>query len=159
LNAHQAHRIPASERSIGQANEEVFVDGQEVVTNDGHRIGTVIAERDDCVILETGHVFKTKHAIPRAFLHEHEGVLRATVTKDVVDASPKIDLAQWDCGEVRQHYGLDGPVQLDPDPRIGGAQTEGPHERTDPPPSDRLATLGGANDPSIEGPSEFDRKN
>ena len=86
--------------------------GQDVVTNDDHTLGTVIAERDDCVIVETGHVFKTKHAIPRAFLHDHDGELRATVTKDVVDASPKVDLQNWSYEEVRRHYGLDDPVQV-----------------------------------------------
>jgi hypothetical protein len=132
--------------------------GQAVVTNDDHTLGTVIAERDDCVILETGHVFKTKRAIPRTFLHDHDGELRATVTKDVVDASPKVDLQRWDGAEVRRHYGLDGPVQLDPDPRIDNAEFASPHESIEPAPSERLATLGGTNDPTIERPSEFDAR-
>jgi hypothetical protein len=89
---------------------------QTVVTSDDHRLGTVVDERDRCVVIETGHVFKTKHAIPREFLHEVDGVLRATVTKDVVDDSPKVDLENWDCSAVRLHYGLDGPFQVDPDP-------------------------------------------
>ncbi len=125
--------------------------GQDVVTNDDHTLGTVIAERDDCVIVETGHVFKTKHAIPRAFLHDHDGKLRATVTKDVVDASPKVDLQKWSCAEVRRHYGLDGPVQLDPDNPESASPVE-------PAPADRLATLGGAADPTIERSSQFDRE-
>ena len=90
------------------------MEGQDVVTSDDHKLGTVIAERDDCVVIETGHVFKTKHAIPKSFLHEHEGVLRATVTKDVVDDSPKVDLENWDCEVVRLHYGIDGPFETDP---------------------------------------------
>jgi hypothetical protein len=136
---------------------EVLVKGQDVVTNDDHTLGKVIAERDDCVIVETGHVFKTKHAIPRAFLHDHDGELRATVTKDVVDASPKVDLQNWSCAEVRLHYGLDGPVALDPDPRIDNPESASPHEPVEPAPADRLATLGGATDPAIERPSKFDR--
>lgn len=132
--------------------------GQDVVTNDDHTLGTVIAERDGCAVIETGHVFKTKRAIPRAFLHDHDGVLRATVTKDVVDASPKIDLQDWNGDEIRQHYGLDAPVQLDPDPRIDTAESSSRHESIEPPPADRLATLGGANDPTIERPSEFDAR-
>ena len=132
--------------------------GQDVVTNDDHTLGTVIAERDDCVIVETGHVFKTKHAIPRAFLHDHDGELRATVTKDVVEASPKVDLQNWSCADVRLHYGLDDPVQLDPDPELENAESGSPHESVEPEPSSRLATLGGANDPTIERPSRFDRE-
>jgi len=95
------------------------MEGKHVVTSDDQKLGTVIAERDDCVIIETGHVFKAKHAIPRSFLHEHDGVLRATVTKDVVDDSPKIDLEHWSCEVVRLHYGLDGPFEVDPDPNDG----------------------------------------
>src|SRR3979490_1376418 len=89
---------------------------QSVVTSDDQKLGTVVAERDNCVAIETGHVFKTKHAIPREFLHEVDGVLRATVTKSVVDDSPKVDLDHWDCSAVRLHFGLDGPFEVDPDP-------------------------------------------
>ena len=92
------------------------MEGQTVVTSDDHKLGTVIAERDDCVIIETGHVFKTKHAIPREFLHEGDGDIRATVTKDVFDDSPKVDLDNWNCEEVRFHYGLDAHFEVDPDP-------------------------------------------
>jgi len=90
--------------------------GQEVVTSDDHKLGTVIDERDDCVIVETGKMFRTMHAVPRPFLHEHDGVLRATVTKDVVSDSPKIDLDNWDCQPVNLHYGLDVPFEVEPDP-------------------------------------------
>ena len=90
------------------------MDGQTVVGSDDHKLGTVVAERDNCVIIESGHVFKSKHAIPREFLHETGGELRATVTKEVVDGSPKIDLERWDCSEVRLAYGLDGPLRSIP---------------------------------------------
>jgi hypothetical protein len=95
------------------------MEGMDVVTADDQKLGTVIAERDDCVIIETGHVFKAKHAIPRSFIHEGEDVLRATVTKDVVNDSPKVDLDNWSCEEVRFHYGLDVPLEVDPDPEDG----------------------------------------
>ena len=97
---------------------------QSVVTSDDQKLGTVVAERDQCVVIETGHIFKTKHAIPREFLHEIDGVLRATVTKDVVSDSPKVDLEHWDCSEVRLHYGLDGPFEADADAdALEGAKT------------------------------------
>jgi hypothetical protein len=92
------------------------MEGETVVTSDEHKLGKLVAERDNCVIIETGHVFKTKHAIPREFVHEVGGELRATVTKDVVDDSPKVDLDHWDCAAVRLHYGLDGPFETTPDP-------------------------------------------
>src|SRR5205823_1903793 len=103
LNDARIGEIPGGEQS-----ERGSMDRQTVVTSDDHKLGTVIEERDSCVIIETGHVFKTKHAIPRDFLHEQDGTLRATVNKEVVDDSPKVDLDNWDCSTIRLHYGLDG---------------------------------------------------
>ena len=134
------------------------MEGQEVVTSDDHSLGTVIAERDDCAIIETGHILKAKHAVPRSFLHEQEGVLRATVTKDVITGSPKVDLEDWDCQKVNLHYGLEVPFAVDPDPDdLDNAETAGARAGVTPAPAERLATLGGANDPSVEGPVIRDR--
>lgn len=84
------------------------MEGRQVVTSDAESLGTVLAERDGCVIVELGHIFKAKHAIPHDFLHEHgDGVLHATVAKDVVSDSPKVDVDDLDAGAVRRHYGLD----------------------------------------------------
>jgi hypothetical protein len=83
------------------------MEGRQVVTSDDARLGSVIAERDGCVIVETGHLMKAKHAIPRDFLHERDGELHATVAKDVVSDSPKVDVDEFDGAAVRRHYGLD----------------------------------------------------
>jgi hypothetical protein len=134
------------------------MEGQDVVTPDDHKLGTVIAERDDCVIIEMGHLFKAKHAVPRSFLHEHDGVLRATVAKEVISDSPKVELEDWDCGPVNEHYGLVEPVAVDPDPDgVENAETVGTRAGVQPAPAERLATLGGANDPSVEGAAKVDR--
>ena len=122
--------------------------GQEVVTSDDHKLGTVVAERDDCVIIETGTIFKAKHAIPREFLHEHDGVLRATVTKDVVGDSPKVDVDSFDVGAVREHYGLNVQFVTDPDPAQG----------QQPAPAQRIQTLGEVNDQSVDMPVIRDRQ-
>jgi hypothetical protein len=96
------------------------------------------------VIIETGHVFKTKHAIPRDFLHEVDGVLRATVTKDVIDDSPKVDLEQWDCSAVRLHYGLDGPFEVDPDPNgLENAETDARRAGLKPAAAERIDVMEG----------------
>src|SRR3954447_7389207 len=126
------------------------MEGQTVVTSDDHKLGTVIAERDDCVIIETGHVFKTKHAIPREFLHEVDGSMRATVTKDVVDDSPKVDLDHWDCSAIRLAYGLDGPFEIDPDPNgVETAETDFARAGLKPAPAERLDVMEG-NDPNAK---------
>jgi hypothetical protein len=123
------------------------MDRQTVVTSDDHKLGTVVDERDGCVIIESGHVFKTKHAIPREFLHEVDGELRATVTKDVVDDSPKVDLDEWDCSVIRLHYGIDGPFEVDPDPDVRHAETDAARAGLKPAPAQRLDTMEG-NDPN-----------
>jgi hypothetical protein len=135
------------------------MEGQEVVTSDDHTLGTVVAERDECVIIETGHVFKTKHAIPRAFLHEHDGVLRATVTKEVVNDSPKVDADDFDVSAVRTHYGLDTVFVTDPDPDgVENAETAAASVGQQPAPAQRVGTLGGTNDPSVDSPVIRDRQ-
>jgi hypothetical protein len=118
--------------------------GQTVVGSDDHKLGTVIDERDNCVIIETGHVFKSKHAIPREFLHDQGGELRATVTKEVVDDSPKVDLEHWDSAEVRLAYGLDGPFEVDPDPNgTETAESDFARAGQKPPPAERMDTFEG----------------
>ena len=127
------------------------MEGRDVVTTDEKKIGTVVAERGDCVIVETGHVFKSRHAIPRTFLHELDGDLRATVAKEVIEDSPKVDLEHWDGEEVNRHYGLVDDTVVDPDPDgVLNAETVGLRHGVNPAPAERLGTLGGENDPSIE---------
>jgi hypothetical protein len=135
------------------------MEGQEVVTSDDQKLGTVVAERDGCVIVESGHVFKHKHAIPRDYLHEHEGVLRATVTKEVIHGSPKVDVDDFDVSAVRRHYGLDTEFVTDPDPDgTESAETAAAAAGQQPAPAQRVATLGGANDPSVDSPVIRDRQ-
>jgi hypothetical protein len=80
--------------------------GQELVGSDDHTIGTVIGERDGCAIVEMGHVFKSRHAVPQEFLHDRDGVIRATVAKDLVSDSPKVSDEDWDITAIKAHYGL-----------------------------------------------------
>jgi hypothetical protein len=92
------------------------MEGQSVVTSDDHKLGTVVAERDGFVIVESGHMFKSRHAIPTDFLHQHDDVIRATVGKDVVHDSPKVDGDTFDEYAVKMHYGLIEVNVVDPDP-------------------------------------------
>jgi hypothetical protein len=96
--------------------EQALTPGTAVVTSDDHTIGTVVGVRDDCVLVQTGHVFHTVHAIPTSFLHEVDGRLRATVAKEIVAASPKVSEDDWDCDVVLAHYGLDEPVEVEVEP-------------------------------------------
>jgi hypothetical protein len=104
------------------------MEGRTVLTSDDHKLGTVVAEPDGFVVVESGHVFKSRHAIPTDFLHEHEDVVRATVGKDVVHDSPKVDGDTFDEYAVKMHYGLIEVNVVDPDPNEthgGDPTTEG----------------------------------
>ncbi|MGZ4289936.1 MAG: hypothetical protein ACXVQQ_00470 [Gaiellaceae bacterium] len=115
------------------------MESQDIVTSDDHKLGTVVGERDGCVIVESGYVFKTRHAVPKDFLHEHGGVLRATVGKDVVNDSPKVDGDAFDADAVRLHYGLIEVRVVDPDPQDADAVTThaGANDRSTKPGEDR----------------------
>ena len=118
------------------------MEGHTVVTSDDHKLGNVVTERDGFVVIETGHIFKAKHAIPSEFLHEVDGVLRATVPKAVVDDSPKVDLDNWDPAPARLHYGLDGPFEVNPDPDgPENAETDALRAGMKPAPAERIDVL------------------
>jgi hypothetical protein len=105
--------------------------GQEIVTSDDHKIGTIVAEQDGFAIIEMGHVFKSKHAIPIEFLHEFEGVQRATVDKELVAESPKLDGDELDANAVRMHYGLIDVTTVDGEPEELSANVGDPHRSHD----------------------------
>jgi hypothetical protein len=130
--------------------------GQDVVGSDDHKLGTVVDERDGCTVVEMGHVFKSRHAIPDDFLHEFDGVLRATVSREIVEDSPKVEDDGFDVNAVKLHYGLLEVHVVDPDPDERDAETEGVQHGVDPAPSERVATLGGAGDPALEPPEGLD---
>jgi hypothetical protein len=104
--------------------------GYDVVTSDDHKIGHVVGEEHDCLIVEHGHVFKSRHALPRTFAHvdSADNVVRATITKDVFTASPKITEG-WSCEEVNVYYGITGQFEVDPDPTDPDSITTDDHSR------------------------------
>jgi hypothetical protein len=135
--------------------EQTFKEGQTVVSSDDHTIGKVVGQRDGCVLVATGHVFKATHAIPSSFLHEHEGELRATVSTEIVGDSPQVDDDCFDCDAVLRHYGLLDEGVVDPDPTLDNAETEGARHGIEPAPSQRVGTLGETDDQlPPEGPDE-----
>jgi hypothetical protein len=107
------------------------VQGYDVVTSDDHKIGHVVDERDQCVIVEHGHVFKSRQAIPRTFTQVDEATqtVRATVTKDVFAQSPKFSDDNWQCNAVLRHYGVIGDFEVDADPNALNTDDRAVQER------------------------------
>ncbi len=84
------------------------MEGFEVVTSDEDKLGQVVGAEGDYLIVEHGTLRKTRHAIPKTFAHadEGEGIVRVTVSKEIVESSPKIENGSIDQQAVAEHYGL-----------------------------------------------------
>lgn len=131
----------------------------EVITPDEQRIGRVAGNRDECVLVETGRLFKKTHAIPRSFLHPDGEAVKATVSKEIVEASPAVTDESWSRDEILAHYGLAGPYAVDPDPdSLDNAETEGRRAGVEPAPHERTGTLREAENPAYTGPVVRERQ-
>jgi hypothetical protein len=87
------------------------MDGYELITSDDKRLGHVVGTSGDNVIVEHGHVRKSRHAIPQTFVdvNDDEGVVRTTLSKRLIEDSPKVpDDGDVDEAEIAAYYGLAG---------------------------------------------------
>ena len=84
------------------------MEGYDVVTSDDCKYGQVVGVQDGHVIVEHGTLRKSRHAIPETFVtaNETEHVVHLTVSKDIVEGSPKLDGDSFDRQAVAEHYGL-----------------------------------------------------
>jgi hypothetical protein len=99
------------------------MEGYEVVTSDGESIGEVVGERGDSLVVEHGTMFKSRHALPRAFVQvdDDERVVTTTLSKELIHDSPKLKDEDDEDGPdetaVAAYYGLAGG---DPAPTTAG---------------------------------------
>jgi hypothetical protein len=84
------------------------MEGFHVVTSDDCKIGHVEAVREGHLIIEHGLLKKTKHAVPETFAYpDHaEETVRLSVSKEIVESSPKLDNGSIDTQAVAEHFGL-----------------------------------------------------
>lgn len=83
--------------------------GFEVLTSDDRMIGHVADVRDGYLIVESGHVRKARHPVPREFVHAVDEAAKAfvTVPRRVVMDAPSVDRKGFfDRREAARHYGL-----------------------------------------------------
>jgi hypothetical protein len=94
------------------------VTGYDVMTTDDRRVGSVVETRGEYLIVESGKMRKHRHALPRAFAHpvDAERLVRVTVSKELVDDSPRVG-DELDEQAVARHYGLAGGYE---EPETGG---------------------------------------
>jgi hypothetical protein len=84
------------------------MEGFDVVTSDDHKIGHVAAVENEHLIIEHGLLKKTQHAVPETFAYTDDGeeTVRLSVSKEIVESSPKLDAGWFDKQAVAEHYGL-----------------------------------------------------
>ena len=109
------------------------MDGYEVETIDGDKVGHVVGTDHGFLLVEHG-LLKTKHALPHAFaeIDDDAHVVRTTLSKQIVHDSPKVD-GEIDRAAVAEHYGLaegytDPPTRgrgdlLPDDPALGAGDS------------------------------------
>lgn len=83
------------------------MEGYDVVTTDDSKVGKVVAVEGDFLIIESGHVLKSRHPVPMEFAHvdDAEELVRITVPKEVLHEAPKVEDA-LDEHEAAKFYGL-----------------------------------------------------
>ena len=82
--------------------------GYNVLTFDDERAGTVVDKQGSNLIIEQGAIFKHRRALPEIFVTVDDGerVVRATVSKDVLESAPEVGDDGVDAEAVSTHYGL-----------------------------------------------------
>ena len=103
------------------------MEGYEVITSDEFTLGHVTRVEDDHLIVEEHHRHKRRFAIPLVFAGTDDAarIVTLTVSKDLVEAGPGVNDAEFDRQAVAEYYGLaDGPVKLDPDDPAWSAEQE-----------------------------------
>ena len=81
-----------------------------MIAADDAKAGQIVAVDGDLLIVERGHLRKSRHAIPVAFAHVDDGeqVVRLSITKELLEDSPAVEEDELDREAVALHYGLAG---------------------------------------------------
>jgi len=84
------------------------MEGFEVFTSDDCKIGHVAEVRDRHLIVEHGLLKKTRHAVPETFAYPTDGeqIVRLSLSKEIVETSPKLENGSIDTRAVAEHFGL-----------------------------------------------------
>jgi hypothetical protein len=131
------------------------MDGYDVLTCDDEKVGHVIEDDGDNLIVEHG-LLKTKHALPRTFtdIEAEAKIVRTTLSKQLIHDSPKVG-DDYDRHEIAEYYGLaegyEDPVtrgagELLPDDPARSAEEDAVRAGVDPV-QERLRVREGLNEP------------
>jgi hypothetical protein len=127
------------------------MEGYDVVTVDDKKVGTVVGEQGNFLIVEHGTLRKSKHLLPKELAHadDSEREVRITVGKEMVELSPKLN-GEPNEEAVAQYYGL-GPI-----PTLGateGVEEQAIRDGVEPPPQERAEIREGKEEGVEESPA------
>jgi hypothetical protein len=140
------------------------MEGYDVVTTEDEKVGKVVGTRGDHLIVESGMLKKSKHALPKAYaeVDESEGVVRTSISKEMLEESPKVH-GEADEVEIADYYGLAGGSEAPPtegygetvpdDPAVG-AETQAERAGVTPAPQERAEAREHMTDSSRPGVPE-----
>ncbi len=84
------------------------MDGYDVITSDGDKVGQVVGTDGANLVVEHGWVRKSRHVVPQAFAStdRDQHVVRLTVPRQVFEDGPTAGGDRIDEEEVAAYYGL-----------------------------------------------------
>ena len=87
------------------------MEGYDVVANDDHKIGHVVGTENGYLIVESGMLRKSKHAVPldMARTDDDVRVVRLTVSKEMVTEGPAVEDGGWQA--VDDYYGRSAELE------------------------------------------------
>ncbi|HZO62711.1 MAG TPA: hypothetical protein VFB35_06985 [Gaiellaceae bacterium] len=105
--------------------------GYAVMTSDDRDVGQVVDVRNGFLIVESGHLHKSRHPVPREFVHVVDEAAKAFVTipRRLLFDAPRADKrGNFDREAAARHFGL-GESYLQPTEGEGGPAAE--HRRAE----------------------------
>jgi hypothetical protein len=123
------------------------MEGYDVVTTEDEKVGKVVGTHGDNLIVESGTLRKTKRLLPQTFasVDDAEGVVRTSISKDLIDGSPKVN-GEADDRAIAEYYGLAEGYEAPPtegygetvadDPAVG-SETQAERAGVKPAPQER----------------------
>jgi hypothetical protein len=101
-----------------------------ISTSDDEKIGTVVSAEADYVIVEHGMLRKQRHAVPLTTVEVDDGErqVRTTLSRALIEDSPKIDDDAFDRAAVARHYGLADTSEAPPTEGYGDSVATDPAE-------------------------------
>jgi hypothetical protein len=86
--------------------------GYQVVTSDDRRVGTVVGIRQGFLIVESGRLRRSRHPVPREFVHPNDEAAKVFVTvprRLLMDAPKAGKDGEFDRAAAARHFGLAAP--------------------------------------------------